>query len=165
MSGGSRSSQIRSIRFALQVKGVEATARVLGIRLQHLEARGSDDLESAFSATARERADALLVTGSSTFLTHRARIAELAMKGRLPTMLSFRESVAAGGLMAYAVNMADFVQHAAVYVEKILKGAKPADLPVEQPTKFELIINLKTAKAPGVAIPQSLLLRANEVIQ
>ena len=165
MSGGSRSSQIRSIRFALQVKGVEATARVLGIRLQHLEARGSDDLESAFSATARERADALLVTGSSTFLTHRARIAELAMKGRLPTMLSFRESVAAGGLMAYAVNMADFVQHAAVYVEKILKGAKPADLPVEQPSIYELVLNLKAANALGLTVPQSVQVQADEVIE
>ena len=87
------------------------------------------------------------------------------MKGRLPTMLSFRESVEAGGLMAYAVNMADFVGRAAVYVDKILKGAKPADLPVEQPTTFELVINLKTAKALGVTIPQSLLLRANDVIQ
>jgi len=151
--------------FALQVRDVEATAKSLRIRLQHVEARGPEELESAFAAMARERSDALLVTGSSTFLAHRARLAELAMKGRLPTMLSFRESVEAGGLMAYAVNMADFVGRAAVYVDKILKGAKPADLPVEQPTKFELIINLKAAKALGLTIPQSLLLRANDVIQ
>src|SRR2546421_12456211 len=108
---------------------------------------------------ARERVQALLVTGSSTFLAHRARLAELAVKGRLPTMYSFRESVEAGGLMAYAVNMSDFVGLAAVYVDKILKGAKPADLPVEQPKKFELIINLKVAKALGITVPQSLLLR------
>jgi putative ABC transport system substrate-binding protein len=87
------------------------------------------------------------------------------LKGRLPTMFSFRECVDAGGLMAYAVNMVDFVGHAAVYVDKILRGAKPADLPVEQPTKFELIINLKATKALGITVPQTLLLRADEVIQ
>ena len=151
--------------FALQAREVEATARSLRIRLQHVEARGPEEFESAFAAMARERADALLVTGSSTFLAHRARLAKLAMKGRLPTMLSFRESVEAGGLMAYAVNMAAFVGRAAVYVDKILKGAKPADLPVEQPTKFELVINLKTAKALGASIAPSVLARADEVIQ
>jgi putative ABC transport system substrate-binding protein len=150
--------------FALQVRDVEATARSLHIRVQNVEARGPEEIESAFAAMARERAEALLVTGSSTFLAHRVRLAELAIKGRLPTMLSFRESVEAGGLMAYAVNMADFVGRAAVYVDKILKGAKPADLPIEQPTRFELVINLKTANALGIAIPQSLLLRANDVI-
>jgi putative ABC transport system substrate-binding protein len=114
---------------------------------------------------ARERADALLIGATSTFLAHRARLAELALKARLPTMLSFRESVEAGGLMAYAVNMADFVGRAAVYVDKILKGAKPADLPIEQPTKFELVINLKTAKALGLTVPHSYLMRADEVIE
>jgi putative ABC transport system substrate-binding protein len=151
--------------FALQKREVEATARSLAIRLQHLEARGPEEFDSAFAAMARERADALLVGGTSTFLAHRTRLAELAVKGRLPTMYSFRESVEAGGLMAYAVNMADFVGRAAVYVDKILKGAKPADLPIEQPTKFELIINLKAAKALGITVPQPLLLRADEVIQ
>jgi putative tryptophan/tyrosine transport system substrate-binding protein len=151
--------------FALQVRQVEATARSLGIRLQHVEARGPEELNSAFAAMARARADALLVTGTSTFLAHRTRLAELAVKGRLPTMHSFRESVEAGGLMAYAVNMADFVGRSAVYVDKILKGAKPADLPIEQPTKFELIINLKAAKALGITVPQALVLRADEVIQ
>ncbi len=151
--------------FALQMRELEAAARSLHIRLQHVEARGPEDFDSAFAAMARERAEALLVTGTSTFLAHRSRLAELAVKGRLPTMYSFRENVEAGGLMAYAVNMADFVGRAAVYVDKILKGAKPADLPVEQPTKFELVINLKTAKALSLTIPQSLLLRADEVIQ
>ncbi|NDP42461.1 MAG: ABC transporter substrate-binding protein [Aromatoleum sp.] len=152
--------------FPLQMmREVEAAARSLRIRLQHVEARGPEDFDSAFAAMARERAEAHLVTGTSTFLAHRSRLAELAVKGRLPTMYSFRENVEAGGLMAYAVNMADFVGHAAVYVDKILKGAKPADLPVEQPTKFELVINLKTAKALGLTIPQSLLLRADEAIQ
>jgi len=151
--------------FALQVRQVEATARSLGIRLQHVEAQGPEEFDSAFAAMARDRADALLVTGTSTFLAHRTRLAELAVKGRLPTMHSFRESVEAGGLMAYAVNMADFVGRSAVYVDKILKGAKPADLPIEQPTKFELIINLKAAKALGITVPQALVLRADEVIQ
>jgi putative tryptophan/tyrosine transport system substrate-binding protein len=128
-------------------------------------ARGPEEFDTAFAAMARERAEALLVSGSSTFLPHRTRIAELAVKGRLPTMCNFREFVEAGALMAYAINMPDFVGHAAVYVDKILKGAKPADLPVEQPTKFELVINLKTAKALGLKIPQSVLTRADAVIQ
>src|SRR6202049_552697 len=151
--------------FATQVREVEATARSLRMRLQHVEARGPEEVDSAFAAMAHERAEALLVAGTSTSLAHRARLAELAVKGRLPPMYSFRENVEAGGLMAYAVNMTDFIGHAAVYVDKILKGAKPADLPIEQPTKFELVINLKTAKALGITIPQSLLLRADELIQ
>jgi len=96
---------------------------------------------------------------------YRTRIAELAVKGRLPTMHNFRKMVEAGGLMAYAINMTDFIGRAAVYMDKILKGTKPADLPVQQPTKFELVINLKTAKALGLTVPQSLLLRADDVIQ
>ena len=151
--------------FALQVREVEAAARTLHMRLQHVEARGPEQFDSAFAAMARERADALLVNGTSTFLAHRVRLAELAVKNRLPTMYSFRESVEAGGLMAYAVNMAAFVERAAVYVDKFLKGAKPADLPVEQPTKFELVINLKTAKTLGLTIPPSLLLRADRIIE
>jgi putative ABC transport system substrate-binding protein len=151
--------------FGVEAKVVEIAARTLRIRLQHVEARNAEQIESAFSAMAREKADALLVSGSSTFLAHRARLAELALRTRLPSMCSFREMVEAGGLMSYAVNMADFVGRAAVYVDKILKGAKPADLPVEQPTTVELVINLKTAKALGLTIPQSLLLLADEVIQ
>ena len=148
-----------------QGKELEAAARFLHIRLQKVEARGPEEFESAFAAMARDRADALLVGGTSTFLAHRTRIAELAVKGRLPTMCNFREIVEAGGLMAYAVNMPDFVGHAAVYVDKILKGAKAADLPIEQPTNFELTINLKPAKALGLTIPQSVLARADTVIQ
>lgn len=151
--------------FDVQAKPVEAAARALGIRLQHVEARGSEQFDSAFRAIARERADALLISGSSTFLAHRAELAALALRGKVPTMVSFREMVEAGALMAYAVNMADFVGRAAVYVDKILRGAKPADLPVEQPTKFELVINLKTAKALGVEIPASSLLRADLLIE
>ena len=149
----------------LQMGAVDAAARSLGLRLQHVQARGPEDFERAFAAMARERAQALLVARDSTFLVHRARIAELALKGRLPTMYSFRESVEAGGLMAYAVNMGDFIGRAAVYVDKILKGAKPDDLAIEQPTRFELVIDLKSAKALGITVPQSLLLRADEVIQ
>lgn len=148
-----------------QVTEVEAAARSLGMRPQRVEARGPEDFDGAFAAMARERAEGLLIAGGSTFLVNRTRLAELAVKSKLPTMWSFRESVEAGGLMAYAVNMADFVGHAAEYVDKILKGAKPADLPVERPTKFELIINLKTARALGLTIPPSLLLRADEVIR
>jgi putative ABC transport system substrate-binding protein len=150
---------------ALQKREVEAAARTLGIRLQHAESRGPEEFDAAFAAMARERADAILVGSEATFLVTRARIAELALKGRLPTMLSYRESVEAGGLMAYAVNMSDFIGRAASYVDKILKGAKPATLPVEQPTKFDLSINLKTAKALGLIIPPSVLARADEVIQ
>jgi len=151
--------------FTFQMNEVEAAARSLGIRLQHVEVRGPEDLDSAFAAMARERAEALLVQGSSTFLVHRTRLAELAVKGRLPTMSNFREMVEAGSLMAYGVNMADFIGRSAVFVDKILKGAKPADLAVEQPTKFELAINLKTAKALGLTIPPPVLARADEVIQ
>ena len=151
--------------FATQGKALEAAARSLHIRLVRLEARGPEEIDRAFAAMARERADALLVSGSSTYLVHRAQLADLAIKGRLPTMFNFREMVEAGGLMAYAVNMIDFIGRAAVYVDKILRGAKPADLPVEQPTKFELIINLQTAKALGIGIPQAVLLRADDVIQ
>jgi putative ABC transport system substrate-binding protein len=150
---------------ALQLREVEVAARSLGMRLQHVEARGPEELDNAFAAMARERAEALVVGRDATFLVHRARLAELAMKGRLPTVFNFRESVEAGGLMAYAVNMSDFIGRAAGYVDKILRGAKPADLPVEQPTKFELVINAKTARALGLTFPQSLLLRADEVIQ
>jgi putative tryptophan/tyrosine transport system substrate-binding protein len=150
---------------ATQATEVKAAARSLGIRLQDVEVRGPEEFDSAFAAMARERADALLVGRDATFLVNSARVAERALKGRLPTMYSYRESVEAGGLMAYAVNMTDFIARAASYVDKILKGAKPGELPVEQPTKFELVINLKTAKALGLTIPPSLLQRADELIQ
>jgi ABC-type uncharacterized transport system substrate-binding protein len=151
--------------FTVQLNEVETAARSLGIRLQHLEVRGPEDLENAFAAMARERAEALLVQGSSTFLVHRTRLADLAVKNRLPTMSNFREMVEAGCLMAYGINMSDFIGRSAVFVDKILKGAKPADLAVEQPTNFELAVNLKTAKALGLTIPPSVLARADEVIQ
>ena len=137
----------------------------MGLRAQRVEARGPEEFAGAFAAMAREGAEGGFVAGGSTFLVHRARLAELAVRAKLPTMWSFRENVEAGGLMAYAVNMSSFVGRSAEYVDKILRGAKPADLPVERPSKFELVVNLKTAKALGVTIPQSLLVRADEVIR
>jgi putative ABC transport system substrate-binding protein len=151
--------------WVLQTTELESAARSMNISLQRVEARGPEEFDRAFAAMARERAEALLIGGSSTFLAHGARLAELSLNSRLPTMENFREMVDAGGLMAYAVNIRDFTPRGAVYVDKILRGAKPADLPVEQPTKFELVINLKTAKALGLALPPSVVQRADRVIQ
>ncbi len=143
----------------------KVAARSLGVQLQILEARRPDDFERAFAAMTRERAGALLVLTDGMFLLHLTRTADLAAKSRLPAMFALREQADAGGLMAYGPSLRDSFRRAATYVDKILKGAKPADLPVEQPTKFELVINLKTAKALGLTIPQSVLIRADEVIQ
>jgi putative ABC transport system substrate-binding protein len=147
------------------LKGAEAAGRALGVRLQFVEARGPADFDRAFSDMTKARADALTVLGSNMFLIERRRLVALAAKNRLPAVYPLREWVDVGGLMAYGANLADLFRRAATYVDKILKGAKPADLPVEQPTKFELVINLKTAKALGLTIPPSLLQRADEVIQ
>ena len=147
------------------LKEAEVAARALGMRLQFVEARGTADFDRAFSDMTTARAGALTVLPSSMFNTERRRLADLAAKSRLPAVYQLREYVDAGGLMAYGANLADLNRRAAAYVDKILKGAKPADLPVEQATKFELVINLKTAKALGITIPQSVLLRADEVIQ
>ena len=146
-------------------KSFEAVGRSLGIQLQYVEVRGLEDFDDAFAAMARQRADAILVAGGTTFLVNRSRFNELALKHRLPTMFAVREGVEAGGLVSYGVNMSEFIGRSAAYVDKILKGAKSADLAIEQPTKFELIINMKTAKLLGLRIPQSLLARADEVIQ
>ena len=143
----------------------DAAARALGIRAERLAARGHDDYEGAFAAMARMRAQALVVLGDLTFWRHRARLAELAIARRMPAIFAQREHVEAGGLLSYGPDLRDSYRRAAVYVDRILKGAKPADLPVEQPTKFELMINLKTAKALALTIPQSLLLRADQVIE
>ena len=150
---------------ALTLREAEVAARALGVQVQLLEARGPDEIDSAFLAMTRERADGLLILGDAVFLLHRTRIVGLAAKSRLPAMYNFKEFVDAGGLMAYAANLADLFRRAAVYVDKILKGAKPGDLPVEQPTRFELVVNLKTARALGLTIPQSVLIRADEVIR
>jgi putative ABC transport system substrate-binding protein len=147
------------------LKGAEVAARALGVRLQFVEARGPADFDRAFSDMTRARAGALTVLGTPMFASERRRLVGLAAKNRLPTMYPLREFVDAGGLMAYGPNLPDLFRRAATYVDKILKGAKPAELPVEQPTKFEFVINLKTAKALGLTIPPSLLGRADEVIQ
>ena len=148
-----------------QFQESEAAARALRIQLLPLDVRRADDCEGAFLAALRARVDALIAGGDTVLLTYRARIVDFAAKNRLPTMYSNQDYMDAGGLMFYGANLADMYRRAATYVDKILKGAKPGDLPVEQPTKFELVINMKTAKAVGVTIPQSLLLRADEVIQ
>ena len=144
---------------------MNVAARSLGVQLQLLEARAPNEFDGAFAAMAKERVGALLVVADTVFNLHRTRLADLAAGSRLPAAYGVRESVEAGGLMSYGASFLDLYRRSAVYVDKILKGAKPGDLPVEQPTKFELVINLKTAKALGLTIPQSLLQRADEVIQ
>jgi len=146
-------------------KEIRAAAQVLGVTLQSVEVRGPDEFDTAFSAMTRERAEALITFSDPSIVLHRRRIADLAAKSRLPAVYASREVVDAGGLMSYGPSTSDLFRRAAVYVDKILKGAKPADLPIEQPTKFALVINLKTAKALGLTIPQSLLRRTDEVIQ
>ncbi len=148
-----------------QLGETQAAARTLGVTLQTLEVRKSEDFERAFAAAARERAGAIVVLPDAFTVSHRDQIAELAARHRLPTMFGTRPYVAAGGLMAYGASTADLNRRAATFIDKILKGVKPGDLPVEQPTKFELVINLKTAKALGLTLPPSVLLRADEVIQ
>jgi putative ABC transport system substrate-binding protein len=156
---------LRAETFAHLVEEAEDTERSLGLQLQIVRARAASDLEPAFDEMAKQRAEALVVLMSPTFNAQTKRIADLAGKHRLPTIYEWRAFTAAGGLMSYGADFNDIYRRAAGYVDKILKGAKPADLPVEQPTKFELVINLKTAKTLGLTIPQSLLGRADEVIQ
>jgi putative ABC transport system substrate-binding protein len=150
---------------ALEHKAVEDAARSLGVHLQVLEVETADDLEGAFAAMMREGAQALFVFPATFFGTHNTRLLELAARHRLPGIYQWRSFVEAGGLMSYNSSFDALWQHAAVLVDKILKGAKPADLPVEQPMKFELVINLKTAKALGLTIPPTLLFQADEVIR
>ena len=143
----------------------QAAGRSLGFVVQLIDAGRPVDLDRAFAEMSRWRATALVVMPYATLLQERARIVALAAKQRLPAVYAYRENVVAGGLMSYGADLADQFRRSAAYVDRILKGAKPADLPVEQPTKFELIINLKTAKALGLTIPQSILVRADEVIR
>jgi putative tryptophan/tyrosine transport system substrate-binding protein len=142
-----------------------AAARALRLTIQPWEVRAADGFEKIFAALNKNRPDGLYVSPGPLTLTNRKRIADLALKSRLPSMYVGREFVDAGGLMSYGADIADSYRRVAYFVDKILKGAKPADLPVEQPTKFELVINLKTAKQIGVTIPQSLLYRADKVIR
>jgi putative ABC transport system substrate-binding protein len=148
----------------LELGEAQAAARALGLEVHTLEIRRVEDISSAFDAL-KGHADALYVCSDPLVNTHRIRINTLALGARLPTMHLFREYVEAGGLMSYGPNLPDLLRRAADYVDKILRGAKPADLPVEQPTKFDLIINLTTAKALGLTIPEPFLLRADEVIE
>jgi putative tryptophan/tyrosine transport system substrate-binding protein len=145
------------------LKAVDARARALALRLQPLALRRPDELDTLFSVM--PRADALLALSGSVAFTERQRLADLLIERRLPSMFTQKEQVEAGGLLSYGANLADLFRRAATYVDKILKGAKPSDLPVEQPTRFELVINMRTAKALGLTIPPSILVRANELIQ
>ena len=148
-----------------ELKALEESARGLRLQLQPVVARAGAELESAFTAIARAEAQALFVLSFQPYSAERQRIAELAIRHRLPTMFADRVHVEAGGLMSYGADLGNLFRRGAIYVDKILRGAKPADLPVEQPTKFEFVINLKTAKALGLTIPQSILIRADEIIQ
>ena len=148
--------------FAREAK---VAARSLGAQVQVLEARDPDQFDSAFAAMTKEHAAALLVLTDSVFLGQRRRVTDLAAKSRVPALYSQKEFVDDGGLVSYGPNLSDMFRRAATHVDKILRGAKASDIPIEQPTKFELVINLTTAKALGITIPQSLLLRADEIIE
>ena len=147
------------------LENLRAVAPSLSVELSVVGARTPEELTAAFSAISRARAHALYVIGDAFFVTHRMTILKLASKARLPTIYTARQYVDAGGLMSYGANFGDLYRRSAGYVDKILKGAKPGDLPIEQPTRFELVVNLKTAKALGIKIPQSILVRADEVIR
>ncbi len=147
------------------LRETEVAAGAFGVKLQYLDVLSPKDIETAFRAAGKGRADAVLALGSPVFVLQRTQIADLAIKNRLPAIYDRREFVDDGGLMSYGTNFADLSRRAATYVDKILKGAKPADLPVEQPTKFEFMINLKAAKQIGLTIPPNVLARADKVIK
>jgi putative tryptophan/tyrosine transport system substrate-binding protein len=147
------------------LKDAEGAARALGLQLQFVEARDPADIDRAFSEITGARSDAVTVLVSGMLLGERRHLVDLAIKNRLPVVYTFRELVDAGGLMSYGPSLADLFRRAASYVDKILKGTKPADLPVEQPIKLELVINLQTAQALGIAVPPTLLARADQVIE
>jgi putative ABC transport system substrate-binding protein len=150
---------------ALVFKETQTASQTLAIRIQSLEVRSENDLADAFEAARRQGPDALVVVEDPLTLSNRKLIADSAASQQLPAIYGLREFAAAGGLMSYGANLADLYRRAAAYVDKILKGAKPADLPVQQPTKFDFVINLKTAKALGIEIPPTVLARADEVIE
>jgi len=150
----------------IQVKAMEEAARSLGLTLQVQDIRAGDDIQAAYEAGSRARTEGVLVTEESMFIVHRARLTEFAARYKLPAVYPFLLPVTdAGGLMAYAVHAPELHRNAAAYVDRILKGAKVSDLPVQQPTKFDLVINVKTAKALGLNVPEKLLARADEVIE
>ncbi len=150
---------------AQALRETELAARALGVQLQYIDVLSPKDIETAFRAASKGQADGVLMLQSPVFVNERTQLANLAVKSRLPAIYDRREFVDDGGFICYGTNFADLSRRAATYVDKILRGAKPGDLPVEQPSKFELVINLKTAKALGLTIPQSILIRADEVIQ
>lgn len=150
---------------ALARDKAKADARALGLSLQFLEARAPTDFDGVFAAMGKDRADALLVVADSMFQAHRAQLAELALRQKVPSVFAFREYVDAGGLMSYGPNLASQYRQAAAYVDRILRGARPAELPVEQPTKFELVVNARTARALGLTLPPSVLLQASHVVE
>jgi putative ABC transport system substrate-binding protein len=150
---------------AQELKEVELAAGALGVKLQYVDVLSPKDMETAFRAAGQGRADAVLALGGSVLASQQTQIADLAVKSRLPAIYWRSDFVEAGGLMTYGASLPDLDRRAAIYVDKILKGAKPADLPVEQPTKFELVINLKTAKQIGLTIPPNVLARADRVIK
>jgi putative ABC transport system substrate-binding protein len=154
-----------ALPYGPRVKQIEVASRSLGVQVQPVEVRGSGDFEGVFSTITQRRANGLFVTEDLTFMVRRGEIALFALKSRLPTISSFREFAHAGGLMTYGPNGSDLFGRAAAFVGKILNGAKPAALPVEKPVRYELIINLSTAKALGLRVPQSLLHRADEVVE
>ena len=150
---------------ALSLREIGLAAGALNVQLQYLDVLGPKDIETAFRAASKGRADALLVLGAAILISQRTRILEFVAKSRLPAIYDNRSAVDEGGLMSYGVNRADLDRRAATYVDKILKGAKPADLPVEQPKKFEFVVNLKAAKQIGLTIPPNVLVRADRVIR
>jgi len=150
---------------ALFWRETEPAARDLGLELQRLEASVPEDFEAAFAAATQGTAEALIALDDALTYNYRSRIVALAAASRIPTLYGYREFPDEGGLMSYGANLANHYRHAAAYVDKILRGAKPGDLPVEQPTKFDLIVNLKAAKALGLELSPSLLARADEVIE
>jgi putative ABC transport system substrate-binding protein len=160
-----RVAVLRSPSTTVGLREYEAAGQTLQVRVQFVEVRSRDDLGRAFTAMVRDRVDALLVPGDTFLFTERQRVAELAREHRLPGIYSLREFTEAGGLMSYSARITEQFRRAAVYVDKILRGARPATLPVESPSHYELVINLKTAKALGLTIPPSLLLRADQVIE
>jgi putative ABC transport system substrate-binding protein len=150
---------------ALFLKEAQLGAAALGIRLQYVDVRGTKDIEAGFLEATKGRGDAVLVLAASILFSHRTKIADLAVKSQLPAMYISREFVEDGGLISYGTGFPDLFRRAAIYVDKILKGANPGDLPIEQPTKFELVINLKAAKQIGLTIPPNVLARADRVIK
>jgi putative ABC transport system substrate-binding protein len=161
----SRVAVVHSPSTTVGLREYEEAGRALQLRIQFVEVSGADDLDRAFTSMARDRVDAILVPGDTLLFTERRRVSLLAREYRLPGIYSLQEFTEAGGLMSYSARLTELFRRAAVYVDKILRGANPATLPVESPTQYELVINLKTAKALGLTIPQTLMLRADQIIE